>query len=156
LRSGLAAALLLSPCATRAHHRLAAAVPQSGLDPPPSRVRRARDSRDRPRQTRDRERRAHARRGPPRGVVQLIFARCRAALLAAMAVLVCGHIASAGVPSTTKGVEIVGERGTDVIGPVVDVLTKRLGLPLPANTRVHVYSTRETFRRGLVEDARMG
>ena len=89
-------------------------------------------------------------------MVQLILARCRAALLAALTVLVYGHIASAGVPSTTKGVEIVGERGTDVIAPVVDVLTKRLGLPLPANTRVQVYSTREAFRRGLVEDARMG
>src|SRR5207249_5140278 len=31
-----------------------------------------------------------------------------------------------------------------------------LGLPLPAGTRVHVYTTREAFRRGLVQDAAMG
>jgi len=64
--------------------------------------------------------------------------------------------ASAGVPGTTRGVEIVGDRGTDVIARVVDVLTTGVGLQLPANTRVHVYSTREAFRRGLVQDAAMG
>jgi hypothetical protein len=65
-------------------------------------------------------------------------------------------MASAGVPSTASGVEVVGERGTDEIARVVDVLTTSIGLPLPANTRVHVYTTREAFRRGLVQDAAMG
>lgn len=64
--------------------------------------------------------------------------------------------ASAGVPGTTRGVEIVGDRGADVIARIVDVLTTGVGLQLPANTRVHVYSTREAFRRGLVQDAAMG
>lgn len=63
---------------------------------------------------------------------------------------------SAGVRGNTSGVEVVGERGTDDIARVVEVLTTSIGLPLPADTRVHVYTTREAFRRGLVQDAAMG
>jgi hypothetical protein len=64
--------------------------------------------------------------------------------------------ASAGVARTTGGVEVTGERGADGIERVVEVLTTGVGLSLPANTRVHVYTTREAFRRGLVQDAAMG
>ena len=65
-------------------------------------------------------------------------------------------IASAGVPASAGRVEVVGERGAREIRHIVDVLTTDLGLPLPASTRVHVYSTREAFRRGLVQDAALG
>src|SRR5207237_5945970 len=57
---------------------------------------------------------------------------------------------------TTTDVEVVGESRTDGVDRVVEVLTRDLGLPLPAGTRVHVYTTREAFRRGLVKDAKMG
>src|SRR5206468_486215 len=57
---------------------------------------------------------------------------------------------------TTAGVQVIGGPRTGGIERVVDVLTHDLGLPLPAGTRVHVYTTREAFRRGLVQDAAMG
>jgi hypothetical protein len=60
-------------------------------------------------------------------------------------------MASSGLPGTTSRVEVIGERGTDAIGRIVDVLTTGLRLPLPVNTRVHVYTSREAFRRGLVQ-----
>ena len=95
-------------------------------------------------------------------MVQLRFPRCPIPLLAVLALLVCGSarmpssIASAGVPASAGRVEVVGERGAREIRHIVDVLTTDLGLPLPASTRVHVYSTREAFRRGLVQDAALG
>jgi len=64
--------------------------------------------------------------------------------------------ASAGVIAITTGVQVIGERGADDIERVVQVLTTGIGLSLPANTRVHIYTTREAFRRGLVQDAALG
>ena len=64
--------------------------------------------------------------------------------------------AAAGVAGTTAGVQVIGGPRTEDIERIVDVLTQDLGLPLPAGTRVHIYTTREAFRRGLVKDAAMG
>ena len=64
--------------------------------------------------------------------------------------------AAAGVAGTTAGVQVIGGPRTEDIERVVDMLTQDLGLPLPTGTRVHVYTTREAFRRGLVKDAAMG
>ena len=95
-------------------------------------------------------------------MVQLSRLTARLALAAAAIVLLGGsprmpaNTASAGVIAITSGVQVIGERGTDGIERVVQVLTTGVGLSLPANTRVHVYITREAFRRGLVQDAAMG
>ena len=95
-------------------------------------------------------------------MVQLRLLGWRLSLVAVIALLVFSatrtpsSTASAGVPGIASGVQVVGERGTDDIARVVDVLTTQVGLPLPVNTRVHVYTTREAFRRGLVQDAAMG
>jgi hypothetical protein len=64
--------------------------------------------------------------------------------------------AAAGVARITAGVQVIGGPRTEDIERVVDILTQDLGLPLPTGTRVHVYTTREAFRRGLVKDAAMG
>ena len=87
--------------------------------------------------------------------------RIRAAL--ALAALLLGggaHEAAttvaAGVGGTTNTVEILGPTRGDGIERVIDVLTHQIGLVLPAGTRVHVYTTRESFRRGLVRDAALG
>ena len=84
--------------------------------------------------------------------------------LAAVTVLLLGggtarvapSTAAAGVAGTTAGVQVIGGPRTEDIERIVDILTQDLGLPLPAGTRVHVYTTREAFRRGLVKDAAMG
>lgn len=96
-------------------------------------------------------------------MVQLSRLGPRVVLAAAVLLLLGGgatpvlvSAASAGVAGTMTGVEIVGGPRTGGIERVVDVLTQSLGLPLPAGTRVHVYATREAFRRGLVQDAAMG
>ena len=95
-------------------------------------------------------------------MVQLTRLVARLPLLFAILVLAGGatrvvpSTAAAGVTAITTGVEIIGEARTGGIQRVVEVLTRDLGLPLPAGTRVHVYTTRETFRRGLVKDAAMG
>ena len=64
--------------------------------------------------------------------------------------------AAAGVAGTAAGVQVMGGPRTDGIERILDILTQDLGLPLPAGTRVHIYTTREAFRRGLVKDAAMG
>jgi hypothetical protein len=64
--------------------------------------------------------------------------------------------AAAGVAGTMNAVQILGPARGDSIERVVDVLTQDLGLSLPGGTRVHVYTTREGFRRGLVRDAALG
>jgi hypothetical protein len=63
--------------------------------------------------------------------------------------------AAAGVGGTAGTVQILGPTRGDGIERVIDVLTE-IGLRLPAGTRVHVYTTREAFRRGLVRDAALG
>ena len=95
-------------------------------------------------------------------MVQLNPVCSRSAFLAAVVLLlgagtvrVPPTLASAGVAGTTTGVEIVGGPRTGGIERVVEVLTRDIGLSLPAGTRVHVYATREGFRRGLVKDAAM-
>ncbi len=77
-------------------------------------------------------------------------------LLAGGTARVAPSTAAAGVAGTTAGVQVIGGPRTEDIERVVDILTQDLGLPLPTGTRVHVYTTREAFRRGLVKDAAMG
>jgi hypothetical protein len=69
---------------------------------------------------------------------------------------VVADTAAAGLAEAAPAVEIIGGSRTTGIDRVVTVITRDLGLPLPAGTRVHVYATREAFRRGLVLDAAMG
>src|SRR5213594_569524 len=92
-----------------------------------------------------------SRLGPP-----LALAAATLLLLGGGAARVASSTAAAGVAGTTAGVQVIGGPRTGGIERVVDVLTHDLGLPLSAGTRVHVYTTREAFRRGLVQDAAMG
>jgi hypothetical protein len=69
---------------------------------------------------------------------------------------VAPRTAAAGVAGAAAGVQVLGGPRTDGIERILDILTQDLGLPLPAGTRVHIYTTREAFRRGLVKDAAMG
>ncbi len=88
----------------------------------------------------------------------------RLALVAAGLLLLAGgtarvapETAAAGVGAAAPGVEILGSGArAEAVDRVVAVVTRDLGLPLPAATRVHVYDTREAFRRGLVRDAALG
>lgn len=79
--------------------------------------------------------------------------------LAAAALLLLGATTARAGGETAAGaapaVRIVGDARTTGIDRVVAVVTGDLGLTLPAGTRVHVYATREAFRRGLVHDAAM-
>jgi len=86
----------------------------------------------------------------------LALAAVTVLLLAGGTARVAPRTAAAGVAGTTAGVQVIGGPRTEDIERVVDILTHDLGLPLPAGTRVHVYTTREAFRRGLVKDAAMG
>src|SRR5439155_2175182 len=92
-----------------------------------------------------------SRLGPP-----LALAAATLLLLGGGAARVASSTAAAGVAGTTAGVQVIGGPRTGGIERVVDVLTHDLGLPLPAGTRVHVYTTRDAFRRGLVQDPTMG
>ena len=86
----------------------------------------------------------------------LALAAVTVLLLAGGTARVAPRTAAAGVAGTTAGVQVIGGPRTEDIERVVDILTQDLGLPLPTGTRVHVYTTREAFRRGLVKDAAMG
>src|SRR3989441_8002825 len=86
----------------------------------------------------------------------LTLAAVTVLLLGGGAARVASSTAAAGVAGTTAGVQVIGGPRTEDIERVVDILTQDLGLPLPPGTRVHVYTTREAFRRGLVKDAAMG
>src|SRR2546427_9381905 len=92
-----------------------------------------------------------SRLGPP-----LALRAATLLVLGGGAARVASSTAAAGVAGPTAGVQVIGGPRTGGIERVVDVLTHDLGLPLPAGTRVHVYATREAFRRGLVQDAAMG
>src|SRR5262249_37972946 len=63
---------------------------------------------------------------------------------------------SRGLTALATGVRGIGQRGADDTERVVKGPTTGIGLSLPANTRVHIYTTREAFRRGLVQDAALG
>jgi len=63
--------------------------------------------------------------------------------------------AAGAVVTSSAGIEVVGAARTESIDRVATILTRDLGLPLPAGTRVHVYPTPAAFRRGLVKDAKM-
>src|SRR5438045_3409783 len=94
-------------------------------------------------------------------MVQLSPRVRRLAIIAAVLLLLGGAgrldptTAAAGVASPVADVAVIGDARSDSIERVVQVLTHDLALPLPAGMRVHVYTTREAFRRGLVKDAKM-
>ena len=55
---------------------------------------------------------------------------------------------------STAGVEVIGAERPAALDQVITVL-KELGLRLPANTRVYIYSSRQAFRKGIVEDGNL-
>lgn len=57
--------------------------------------------------------------------------------------------APAGAP---PAVEVIGGPRPEALDRVIAIL-RELGLPLPSNTRLYLYSSRQAFRRGIVEDA---
>jgi hypothetical protein len=67
--------------------------------------------------------------------------------------LACGVGRAAADPPATA-VEVIGGPRPAALDRVIDVL-QDIGLPLPANTRVYIYSSRQAFRKGIVEDAHL-
>lgn len=53
-----------------------------------------------------------------------------------------------------RGVEVVGGARPAALDRLIGVL-QELGLPIPPSTRVYIYSSRQAFRRGIVEDANL-
>lgn len=49
-------------------------------------------------------------------------------------------------------VDVIGGARPEALDRLIGVL-QELGLPMPANTRVYIYASRQAFRRGIVEDA---
>jgi len=81
----------------------------------------------------------------------------RPALVAAIILVLGGSVpvlptTAAAETDPASGVEVIGAARTGGIERVVEILTRDLGLPLPRATRVHVYTTPQAFRRGLVKD----
>ena len=75
-----------------------------------------------------------------------------ALLLAVLTVAACGATHMTAPPASPPGtVEVIGGPRPESLDRVVAAL-QALGLPLPS-TRVFIYSSREAFRRGIVEDA---
>jgi len=67
--------------------------------------------------------------------------------------LACGTGRAAADPPATA-VEVIGGPRPAALDGVITVL-QDIGLPLPANTRVYIYSSRQAFRKGIVEDAHL-
>ena len=77
-----------------------------------------------------------------------------ALLLAALSVTVCAAAQKAQPAPAPTSVEVVGGPRPESLDRLMAVLAE-LGLPLPASTRVYIYSSRQAFRRGIVEDAHL-
>lgn len=78
-----------------------------------------------------------------------------AVLLGVLTIATCGAAhAPAPDSGTTAGVEVIGGPRPAALDGVIGVL-RDLGLPLPPSTRVYIYSSRQAFRRGIVEDAHL-
>lgn len=77
------------------------------------------------------------------------------AVLGVVAFATCGgaHAAAPQVGATAS-VEVIGAVRPPELDRLIGVL-KELGLPLPASTRVYIYSSRQAFRRGIVEDGNL-
>ena len=67
--------------------------------------------------------------------------------------LACGTGRAAADPPAVA-VEVIGGPRPEALDRVIGVL-QDIGLPLPANTRVYIYSSRQAFRKGIVEDAHL-
>ena len=76
-----------------------------------------------------------------------------AVFLGILALTTCGaaHAADGG---TAAGVEVIGGARPESLDRVISVL-RELKLPLPPTTRVYIYSSRQAFRRGIVEDGQL-
>lgn len=70
-----------------------------------------------------------------------------------LGLVTCGAGRAAADPPATA-VEIIGGPKPAALDGVIAVL-QDIGLPLPANTRVYIYSSRQAFRKGIVEDAHL-
>jgi hypothetical protein len=58
----------------------------------------------------------------------------------------------AGAAPAAPVVEVLGADRPELLDRLVEIL-RTLGLALPSSTRVYIYSSRQDFRRGIVEDA---
>lgn len=77
-----------------------------------------------------------------------------ALLLGILSVTACGAGRMPAPPTGTPDVvEVIGGTRPEALDRLIDVL-QELGLPLPS-TRVYIYTSREAFRRGIVEDAHL-
>ena len=76
-----------------------------------------------------------------------------AAVLGILALASCGA-AHAVDGTTAPGVEVIGAERPESLDRVIAVL-RELKLPLPSTTRVYIYSSRQAFRRGIVDDAHL-
>ncbi|HEV8471808.1 MAG TPA: hypothetical protein VGR82_03435 [Methylomirabilota bacterium] len=76
----------------------------------------------------------------------------RAPAIAVAAVLLLAVASLARADGEAPRIDIIGAPRTEAIDAIASILTRDLGLSLPARTRVHVYTSREAFRRGIVTD----
>jgi hypothetical protein len=70
-----------------------------------------------------------------------------------LALATCGVAAAAERP-TAAGIEVIGGERPASLDRLITVL-QELKLPLPPTTRVYIYSSRQAFRRGIVEDGQL-
>jgi hypothetical protein len=82
----------------------------------------------------------------------------RGALALVAGLLTIGTFGVAHAPASENGtaaeIEVIGAVRPASLDRLVGVL-EELGLPLPSSTRVYIYSSRQAFRRGIVEDANL-
>jgi hypothetical protein len=77
-----------------------------------------------------------------------------ALLLGVLSVAACGAGRVPAPPTDAAGaVEVIGGTRPEALDRLIGVL-QDLGLPLPS-TKVYIYSSRQAFRRGIVEDANL-
>ena len=69
-----------------------------------------------------------------------------------LTIATCAAHAAAPEVGTSAGVEVIGGARPASLDRLLTVL-QELGLRLPPSTRVYLYSSRQAFRRGIVEDA---
>jgi hypothetical protein len=78
-----------------------------------------------------------------------------AGILGILAVTTCGAAeAPAAGPEGAVGIEVIGGARPAVLDRLLGVM-QELGLPVPPSTRIYIYSSRQAFRRGIVEDANL-
>jgi hypothetical protein len=75
-----------------------------------------------------------------------------ALLFGILAITAGGVVRVAAAPRETPVVEVIGGARPEALDRLIGVL-QELGLPMPANTRIYIYASRQAFRRGIVDDA---